>query len=111
MKLIIRNVGKKVTADSLAAVFSTYGNVSSSTIQPDAELTSSSKTAFIHMPDKVEATKAIEQLNGCHIDGQLLLVEMEHTRTTSRVFSRFRRIRSFLSPKEKPLPFLLKDQL
>lgn len=75
MKIIIRNIGSKVTADSLAAVFATYGNVVSSTIHLNKQTATDGNSALVFMPNEREAARAIEQLNGCFVDGQAWLVE------------------------------------
>jgi RNA recognition motif-containing protein len=96
MKIIIKNIGWKVTADSLTAVFSRYGKVASSVIFTNDGPTSNRNTGYIYMPDNAEALHAVKQLNGCVVDGQELLVEAVPTEVrTTRLFfyNRIGRIR------------------
>jgi len=106
MNIRIKNISRNVTADSLAAVFSTYGTVTLVTLQLDAGIAGESKTALVHMPDEQEATRAIEQLNGCFVDGQALMVEQAPTKVKSPLRSYYKQVRNFLSPGEKSLILL-----
>ncbi|HZH36281.1 MAG TPA: RNA-binding protein [Flavisolibacter sp.] len=101
MEIRIKNVSGQVTADSLAAIFSTYGNVVSASLYAPVR-DSRSKTAVIVMPDEREALLAIEQLNGCFVDGQTLMVEKEVTGKRALVGGFYRQARIFFTGR-KPL--------
>jgi RNA recognition motif-containing protein len=103
MNIRIKNVSRNVTANSLTAIFSTYGNVTSATIHSHTDIAGENNTALVRMPDVPEATRAIEQLNGCFVDGQSLLVEQAPTKAKTPLHFCYTRVRNFLSPGEKPL--------
>ena len=71
--ICISNLGSRVTHDSLAAVFSTYGSVHASVVF-DKTLPEEKRKAFLTMPNEQEASLAIKQLNGCIIDGHQIQV-------------------------------------
>lgn len=99
MYIKIKNISSKVTADSLAAVFSTYGHVLSSTLVPGIQGTNRQPTATIVMPDEKEATTAIEQLNGRFVDGQAMVTEKMTHRLP--VISCLQVVRGLFSAKQK----------
>jgi len=70
----ISNLGNGVTHDSLAAVFSTYGYVHTS-VMVAGTLPEEKRMAFVDMPNEQEACRAVEQLNGCIIDGHAVEVK------------------------------------
>lgn len=109
MKIIIKNISRKVTADSLSAIFSTYGQVNAASMLAFTGNHENDKTAFIFMPDEREAGNAIEQLNGCVVDGQALLVKAEEKRTKSILSSYYFQVRGYLTPAKKKYSFITKD--
>lgn len=74
MKINVQNLGNKVTADSLAAIFSTYGKVQSVHLVSSEKIGESARGAQVLMPNKAEATTAIARLNGCFVDGSSLFI-------------------------------------
>lgn len=70
MKIYINHVGRRVTPDSLSAIFSTYGNVSSVSIIDEKD----GRAAIIMMPEAAAAHRAITLLNGSYIDGMAISV-------------------------------------
>jgi RNA recognition motif-containing protein len=72
MNISVSNLGNKVTEESLHAVFSTYGKVSSSRVLPG---TDGAGMAFVEMPDEKEALTAIKKINGKIIGGTAIMVE------------------------------------
>jgi hypothetical protein len=107
MNITIKNVSRKVTADSLAAIFSTYGQVTSTVFVSDESVAPQNKSALITMPVASEATRAIEQLNGCFVDGQELLIAQAANGTQSPLRFFYKRVRTLFSPKEKPFFHLI----
>ncbi len=107
MKIIIKNIGSKVTADSLAAVFATYGTVVSSTILPNAQGATVGNSAVVFMPNEQEAAEAIEQLNGCFVNGQAWQVEEASATRKPRMQTYYKRVRGFLSFPYKTASFFI----
>lgn len=101
MHITINNLSSNVTADSLAAIFSTYGEVSSATIHDNELSAGNGTTALVAMPDATAALRAIEQLNGCCVDGLVLLVKPVEPKAGTAIISYYKRLRGFLSQKEK----------
>ena len=58
----------------MAAVFSTYGYVHGS-VMVGQSANDLHRVAFLEMPNVEEASRAIEQLNGRFIDGQVIEVK------------------------------------
>ena len=75
MNIYISNIGSKVTDDSLAAVFSTFGVVHSFTITSDGPASDNNRIAMVTMSDEKEAMDAIEKLHGKFIDGCVISVK------------------------------------
>lgn len=103
MHIKIKNLSRKVTADSLAAIFSTYGKVTSTVFVSGESLSPGSKAALVTMPVASEATRAIEQLNGCFVDGQELLITQAGNSTGWPLRFYYKRFRTLFSPKKSIL--------
>ena len=106
MEICIKNISRQVTADSLAAIFSTYGHVVSTSLSHPVN-NNHSKTAIIVMLHENEARTAIEQLNGCFVDGQILMVEKISTGNYLSGGNFYRQARIFFQ-KGNPLSLLVK---
>lgn len=75
MNIYISNLGNRVTEESLNATFSAYGTVNATTIVMDALTGRSRGFAYVDMPVAIEATIAIQRINGSIIDGRLIRAE------------------------------------
>lgn len=111
MHIKIKNLSRKVTADSLAAIFSTYGKVTSTVFVSGESLSPGSKAALVTMPVASEATRAIEQLNGCFVDGQELLITQAGNSTGWPLRFYYKRFRTLFSPRKKHSFTLFNDAL
>ncbi len=96
MNIYVDNIGRSVTADSLAAIFATYGKVNAFIISPSLHA-KAERAAFVIMPDKIEAAKAVQQLHGCFIDGYALSVMLSQPETDSAFGLLGKRIRRYFS--------------
>ncbi|MFT6086715.1 MAG: RNA recognition motif-containing protein [Glaciecola sp.] len=75
MKLIIRNLARSTTQESLNALFTEIGLVQSCSVVID-KLTGKSKGfAFVEMPKIGEAKIAIGKLNNIELDGSKIRVK------------------------------------
>jgi RNA recognition motif-containing protein len=74
MIIDVTNLGDKITASSLEAVFSTYGSVTSSNVTTGNSVNNSQGSASVEMPYREEAIQAIEKLNGAIINGRSMKV-------------------------------------
>ena len=75
LKIIVRNLDRQTTQDTLLALFQSHGRVQSCTIVMD-ELTGSSKGfGFVNMPVPGEAKAAIQHLNGMELEGSRIRVK------------------------------------
>lgn len=72
MEIAIQNVGRKVTADSLNAIFSTHGPVHAVAIIDRAG--DGGRGAVVTMADADAASEAILRLNGHIVDGSALVL-------------------------------------
>ena len=74
MNIYISGLDSASTDESLKALFSSYGNVSSSKVMIDGFTGYSRGFAFVEMPDDVEAQTAMEAINGSLLDGREIVV-------------------------------------
>lgn len=75
MNIYVGNLARSVTEETLRQLFSTFGEVTTVKIIKDKFTGDVRGFGFVEMPNKEEADKAIEDLNGKHeIDGQRLRV-------------------------------------
>jgi RNA recognition motif-containing protein len=72
MKLFVGNFSFSTTEDDLRALFSPYGNIDSIAVVTDRTTGRSRGFGFVEMPDRSQAEKAIEGLNGKEVDGRTL---------------------------------------
>lgn len=75
MKLLIRNLSRDTSEESLSKLFSQFGSVQSCNVVLDAETGASKGFGFVEMPKAGEAKVAIAKLNGCEHDGSKLRVK------------------------------------
>ena len=75
MKLLIRNLDRSSTEDSLRALFETQGSVQSCSLVMDESSGLSKGFAFIEMPKAGEAKAAIKNLNATDFEGSTVRVK------------------------------------
>ncbi len=72
MKLFVGNFAFSTTEDDLRALFEPYGNIDSVAVVTDRNTGRSRGFGFVEMPDRAQAEKAIEALNGKQVGGRTL---------------------------------------
>lgn len=72
MKLFVGNFSFSTTEDDLRTLFQPFGNVDSVAVVTDRATGRSRGFGFVEMPDRGEAEKAIEALNGKQVGGRTL---------------------------------------
>ena len=75
MKLLIRNLDRTSTEDSLRTLFEAQGAVQSCSLVMDENSGLSKGFAFVEMPKPGEAKAAIKNLNGTDFEGSTLRVK------------------------------------
>jgi RNA recognition motif-containing protein len=74
MNIYVGNLSFNLTEDDLRTAFSAYGTVEKAAIITDKMSGQSRGFGFVEMPNKDEAVKAIESLNGKDLKGRNLKV-------------------------------------
>lgn len=74
MNIFVSSLSFNVNNDELRAAFEPFGEVSSANIINDKFTQKSRGFGFVEMPNKEEAEKAIEELNGTSIAGRTINV-------------------------------------
>jgi RNA recognition motif-containing protein len=75
MKLIIRNLARSTTEESLKSLFTDIGLVQSCNLVMDKATGKSKGFAFVEMPKVGEAKIAISKLNNMELDGSKIRVK------------------------------------
>lgn len=75
MKLIVRNLARTTTQESLNALFTEIGSVQSCSIVMDKATNKSKGFGFVEMPKNGEAKIAISKLNNIELDGVKIRVK------------------------------------
>jgi len=75
MKILARNLSRKITEQELKKIFEPFGKVSGLTLVLDAETGTSKGFGYIEMPNLAEATEAINTLNGQRLEGNKIRVK------------------------------------
>jgi RNA recognition motif-containing protein len=75
MKLIVRNLARTTTQESLNALFTDIGSVQSCSVVMDKATGKSKGFAFVEMPKNGEAKIAINKLNNLELDGVKIRVK------------------------------------
>jgi len=75
MKLLVRNLPRSLTEESVQELFEAFGNVQSCTIVMDAKTGLSKGFGFVEMPKPGEAKAATKNLNGKDISGNSIRVK------------------------------------
>jgi len=74
MDIYVGNLPYDVTDSDLEELFGKYGAVESARVVMDRESGRSKGFGFVEMPDRAEAQKAIETLNGSDLRGRAMRV-------------------------------------
>ncbi len=75
MKLIVRNLARTTTEDTLRDLFAAHGSVQSCSLVMDQRTGGSKGFGFVEMPRQGEAKVAMKNLNGQEIDGATIRVK------------------------------------
>lgn len=75
MKLLVRNLDRKLSETELRTMFESHGLVQSCTIVMDQKTGLSKGFGFVEMPKSGEAKAAMKQLNGTSVSGQAIRVK------------------------------------
>ena len=75
MKLLIRNLARDTTEADLRDMFEGYGTVQSCNLVLDKESGKSKGFGFVEMPKQGQAKAAMKNLNGQHVDGNVIRVK------------------------------------
>ncbi len=75
MKLLVRNLARTTTEESLFKLFSSHGTVQFCNLVMDKESGNSKGFGFVQMPKSGEAKAAIKELNGSELDGNKIRVK------------------------------------
>ncbi len=74
MNIFVGNLDFKLTNDDLQDAFQPYGEVESARIINDRDTDHPKGFGFVEMPNKEEALKAIEALDGSELSGRKIAV-------------------------------------
>ena len=74
MDIYCGNLAYATTDDGLKAAFAAYGEVTSARVVTDRETGRSKGFGFVEMPNREEAQKAVDALNGSELDGRPIRV-------------------------------------
>ena len=80
MKLLIRNLARDTTESDLRDMFEGYGMVQSCNLVLDKATGKSKGFGFVEMPRQGQAKAAMKNLNGQHVDGNVIRVKKAETK-------------------------------
>ena len=75
MKLLVRNLDRKLGEDELRTLFESHGMVQSCSLVLDQNTGMSKGFGFVEMPKVGEAKAAMKQINGTTVSGQTIRVK------------------------------------
>ena len=75
MKILVRNLDRKITRDELLKLFQPFGTIQSCDLVLDKATGLSKGFGFVEMPREQEAREAIQKLNGKKIGGTQIRVK------------------------------------
>lgn len=75
MKILVRNLSRKMTEEQLQEMFIPFGKVQSCTIVMDKKTNISKGFGFVEMPKSGEAKAAMKTLNGKEVEGNKIRVK------------------------------------
>ena len=79
MKLLVRNLSRKITEPELRTLFEAYGTIQSCTLVKDKKSGESKGFGFIEIPKVGEAKAAMINLNDKEVDGFKIRVKKAET--------------------------------
>ncbi len=88
MNIYVRNLSYDVTDSELNAVFSEFGEVSSTNVVKDKSSGRSRGYGFVEMPNDSEANEAIKALDDSSLQGRNIRVSQASPRRESRFLRR-----------------------
>ncbi|MGC9363180.1 MAG: RNA recognition motif domain-containing protein [Fidelibacterota bacterium] len=74
MNIYVGNLPRSTSEDEVRNLFTEYGNVAEVNLIKDRYTDELRGFGFIEMPEKSEALKAIQEVNGKELDGRVLVV-------------------------------------
>jgi len=80
VKLLVRNLDRATTEDSLSKLFEAYGTVQFCTVIMDKTTGKSKGFGFVEMPKTGEAKVAMKNLNGKEVDGNKIRVKKSESK-------------------------------
>jgi RNA recognition motif-containing protein len=83
MNIFVGNLSTKTTEKELEGIFSPFGQIASIKVITDNYTKQSRGFAFVEMPEKEHAEKAIGQLNNSSLDSQTITVNEARPKTSS----------------------------
>ncbi|MBN1796287.1 MAG: RNA-binding protein [Sedimentisphaerales bacterium] len=90
MNIYVGNLSRDVSEDDLRQAFGAYGEVESVNIIKDKFSGESRGFGFVNMPNKEEASKALEEANGQELNGRVMKVNEAHSKGGGGGFGRGR---------------------
>jgi cold-inducible RNA-binding protein len=84
MKIFVGNLPFSIGETELKELFAQKGEIDSVTVMRDRDTGRSRGFAFLDMPSDEQAQKAIQELNGCSIEGRNLTVNEAKPKTERR---------------------------
>jgi len=74
MRIYVGNLSYRTTEPELREAFAAFGDVQEATVVTDRYTGESRGFGFVEMPNREEAAKAIEELNGKDLGGRAIVV-------------------------------------
>ncbi len=84
MNIYVGNLPYHVKEDELRKIFENYGEVNSINVIKDRFSGKSKGFAFVEMADEVEAKTAIEAIDGTHLNGREIKINVARPRNDKR---------------------------
>ena len=84
MNIFVGNLAFTTTEQDLRQLFEPYGPVETIRIMTDRDTGRARGFGFVEMPDNRAAQRAIDALNGTHVDGRALTVNEARPREPRR---------------------------
>jgi len=91
MNIFVAKLTPAITSEDLKDLFSEYGEVKSANVIMDRETNRSKCFGFVEMRNREDALKAIEDLEGCEYDGNMIVVTEAKPRPERRARQEYSR--------------------
>ena len=75
MKILVRNLSRSTTENTIREIFEIHGNVQSCNLVMDKKTGESKGFGFVEMPKAGDAKIAIKTLNGKKLEGNILRIK------------------------------------